>query len=298
MWNELQQVENCTVFIADDMLGEGPHWDEHRGILSRVDIHAGLLRLCDPATGEQSTQVIETPLGFAIPRRSGGYVMGIGLTIVLTEPDGSRRTLVDLSSLDPYNRFNDAVCDAQGRLWAGTMCSQRPDGFRPSGQAALYRIDPDGTCEQVLEDLTISNGMDWPDASTLMHVDSSRHRIDTYPVTSEGRLGERIPFAQFDPSDGLPDGLTIDDEGCAWVAFFGGGQVRRFDRQGADIARFLLPASCTTSVAFGGHDLGDLFVPTSRHRLSAEQVAQQPLAGSLFRLRPGVRGRVGHRFAG
>jgi len=298
MWSELHALENFSVFVADDMLGEGPHWDETTGLLSRVDIHAGLLRLCDPVTGVQSTQKLGPPVGFALPRRTGGFVVGMGLRIVLLDPDGAQRTIVDLSHLDPYNRFNDAVCDAQGRLWAGTMCSQRPDGVRPLGEASLYRIDPDGTCEEVLSDLTISNGMDWPDEHTLMHVDSFRHRIDTYPVDAAGRLGEGSILAEFDPADGLPDGLTIDDEVCVWIAFFGSGQVRRLDPRGAEITRVTFPATCTTSVAFGGPDLSDLFVPTSRHRLTPEQTAQQPLAGSLFRVRPGVRGRLGHRFAG
>jgi xylono-1,5-lactonase len=98
--------------------------------------------------------------------------------------------------------------------------------------------------------------------------------------------------------DGLPDGLTIDDEGCIWVAFFGGGVVRRWDPSGTELMRVRLPITCASSVAFGGSDLGDLFVTTSRHRLTPEEAARQPLAGSVLRLRPGVRGRMGFDFAG
>lgn len=290
-------LPNLTAFLADDLLGECPHWDEERGILSRVDVHGGLLRCCDPATGEQSTVTLEAPISFAIPRTSGGYVFGIGLQVILLDADGTKRSLVDLSAQRPDNRLNDAVCDAQGRLWVGTMSSMRP---RAAGAAALYRIDPDGGYEEVLTDLTLSNGMDWPDdGATLLHIDSDAHRIDRHEVdVQHGRLGRRSCFAELDPADGLPDGLTIDAEGGVWVAFFGGSEIRRYDAQGGEVARLRLPVSCPASVAFGGADLGDLFITTSRHRLTEAETAQQPLAGSLLRLRPGVKGRIGYRFAG
>jgi sugar lactone lactonase YvrE len=292
---ELLPLENVSVFMADDLLGEGPHWNQRTGLLSRVDIHGGRLRTCDPLTGAQTSQDFEAPLSFAIPRRAGGYVMGLGLSVVLVDVDGSRRTLADLSETIADNRFNDAVCDRQGRLWAGTMSLKRP---RATGEAALFRIDPDGAYERVLNGLTLSNGMDWPDDTTLLHVDSDAYRIDRYIVDAEGRLGDHTVFAETGMDDGLPDGLTIDDEGCIWVAFFGGGVVRRWDPSGTELMRVRLPITCASSVAFGGSDLGDLFVTTSRHRLTPEEAARQPLAGSVLRLRPGVRGRMGFDFAG
>ena len=52
-----------------------------------------------------------------------------------------------------------------------------------------------------------------------------------------------------------------------------------------------LPVTNPTSLAFGGRELQDLFVTSARHRLTFEQLAAEPLAGSLLRLRPGVSGR-------
>ena len=290
---ELLPLADVSVFMADDLLGESPCWNHETGILSRVDIHGGRLRTCDPLTGTQTSQEFEAPLSVAIPRRTGGYVIGLGLRVVLLDEDGSTRTLVDLSGAIAANRFNDAVCDARGRLWAGTMSLERP---RATGTAALFRIDPDGSYEQVLSDLTLSNGMDWPDPDTLLHIDSDSYRIDRYPVDADGRLGARSLFAKTGTEDGLPDGLTIDADGGVWVAFFGGGVVRRWAPDGREVDRIRLPITCASSVAFGGPDLGDLFVTTSRHRLTEEQAVRQVLAGSLLRLRPGVRGRAGHFF--
>ncbi|MEI8056542.1 MAG: SMP-30/gluconolactonase/LRE family protein [Actinomycetes bacterium] len=290
---ELLPLADASVFMADDLLGESPHWNPVSGLLSRVDIHGGRLRTLDPITGVQTSQDFEAPLSFALPREAGGYVLGVGLQVVLLDTDGSTRTLVDLSSEIAANRFNDAVCDAKGRLWAGTMSLERP---RATGSAALFRIEIDGSFERVLSDLTLSNGMDWPDSDTLLHIDSDSYRIDRYSVDTAGRLGERTVFAETGVDDGLPDGLTIDEDGGVWVAFFGGGVVRRWAPDGHELERVRLPFTCASSVAFGGPDLRDLYVTSSRHRLSDEQVVQQVLAGSVLRLRPGVRGRVGYSF--
>jgi sugar lactone lactonase YvrE len=292
---DLLPLENVSVFMADDLLGESPYWDAARGLLTRVDIHGGRLRTCDPVTGDQTSQDIAAPLSFAVPRRAGGFVLGMGVTVALLEPDGTMRTLADLSDIAIDNRLNDAVCDARGRLWAGSMSLQRP---RAIGEAGLYRIDPDGTAEQVLDNLTLSNGMDWPDESTLLHIDSDAYRIDRYRVDDAGRLRDHSVFAETGSDDGLPDGLTIDETGCVWVAFFGGGVVRRWDPQGREIARLRMPVTCTASLTFGGADLGDLYVTSSRHRLTDAEAERQPLAGSVLRLRPGVRGRLPHLFAG
>jgi sugar lactone lactonase YvrE len=286
-----------TAFVSDDLLGESPCWNADRGILSRADIHGGALVECDPVTGEHRRHQLGTPLGFAIPRAAGGYVAGIGLTVNLVDADFEVSLLVDFSEVRPDNRFNDATCDGQGRLWAGTMSAQKP---RKQGDAALYRVDPDGAYEEVLSDLTLSNGMDWlDDGSTLLHIDSDAHRIDRYDVdVDRGRLSRRRTFTELEPDDGLPDGMTVDVDNHVWVAFFFGTEVRRYDPEGAEVQRIRTPVSCPTSVAFGGPDLADLFVTTSRHRLSTEDAAVQQLAGSLLRYRVGVAGRPSHRFAG
>jgi sugar lactone lactonase YvrE len=234
-------------------------------------------------------------MGFAIPRVGGGFVVGVGLRVLLLSTDGELQPLADLTEIAGNTRLNDAVCDSDGRLWVGTMSMERP---RATGEAALFRIDPDGTCENVLSGLTLSNGMDWPQSSVLLHIDSDNYRIDKYEVDTMGRLGSHSVFAETGTADGLPDGLTIDEEGCVWVAFFGGGVIRRWDPSGHEIGRFQLPVTCASSVAFGGSDLGDLYVTTSRHRLTEEESTRQPLAGSVLRIRPGVRGRPCNFFAG
>lgn len=291
--------ETMTAFLDRDLLGEGPYWLPGEGVLSRVDIHAGDLVTCDPATGEHRRHHVGAPAAFAVPRRTGGFVVGVGLEVRLLDTRLTGTTLVDLGPERVENRFNDAVCDSRGRLWAGTMSTRRPRELG-TGEASLYRIDPDGAYEEVLTGLTLSNGMDWlDDGHTLLHVDSDAHRIDRYDVDVEaGRLSGRSTFVELDPEIGLPDGLTVDAEGGVWLAFFYGGQLRRYDAGGREDVRYLLPVSAPTSVMLGGTDLRDLYVTTSSHRLTPEAAAAQQLAGSLLRIRVPTPGLPQHHFAG
>ena len=72
--------------------------------------------------------------------------------------------------------------------------------------------------------------------------------------------------------------------------------MRRYLPDGQLDAEIRLPVTNPTSIAFGGPDLMDLYVTSAKHRLTAAQLEREPLAGSLLRLRPGIRGRPTHRF--
>jgi sugar lactone lactonase YvrE len=233
---------------------------------------------------------MDAHVGFALPDAAGGVIAGVGRELRALPPS-RLLAAVEPDRLD--NRFNDAACDARGRLWAGTMSTTR----RP-GAAALYRVTPEGELSVALSDVTISNGLDWNlDATRLYYVDSTTQRIDAIDFDLDrGRLGRRRSFAAVSVEAGLPDGLTVDAEGGVWIALFGGGAIRRYAPDGRLDFELGLPVTNPTSMAFAGSDLGDLYITSAKHRLSAEQLAREPLAGSVLRVRPGVRGRLPHRF--
>jgi sugar lactone lactonase YvrE len=280
---------------AGDHLGEGPSWDAATGELTRVDINAGRVHRWAPATEAHSSVDLGDLTGFALPRRTGGLVAGVRHSVVLVDADGTRHTLAEVEADRAENRFNDARCDSAGRLWAGTLSMVR----RP-GDAALYRIDPDGAIERILEGLTIANGIGWsPDEQLMYFIDSTTQRIDVMDFDpAAGRVHDRRAFVRIDAADGLPDGLAVDAYGGVWVALFGGGAVRRYAPDGRLDAIAPLPVSNCTCPAFGGADLDELYVTSARHGLSDEQLAAQPLAGAVFRIAAGVRGLAAHPFGG
>ena len=273
-----------------DRLGECPVWLPRLAVLQRVDITAGAIVRLDVATGREERAATDGHVGFALPAPGGGLVAGVGRRLVRLGAPGAPAHVI--ASVEPGladNRFNDAAFDPAGRLWAGTMST-----VRAPGRAALYRLSGEGDVVRAIAGATISNGLDWNrDFSVLYYVDSTTQRIDAIAFDLDrGRLGARRRFAVIEPRDGLPDGLTVDAEGGVWLALFGGGAVRRYLPDGSLDAHIRLPVTNPTSLAFGGPDLADLFVTSARHRLTPQQLARQPLAGSVLRLRPGVRGRA------
>jgi sugar lactone lactonase YvrE len=98
------------------------------------------------------------------------------------------------------------------------------------------------------------------------------------------------------PADiGRPDGLTVDAEGGVWVALNKGGAVHRYTVDGVLDEVIELPTAMVTACAFGGQNLDELFITTSREGL---QSGDDPVAGSLFRAAVGVRGLPVREFAG
>lgn len=279
-----------VVTRGTDALGECPVWLAAEQRLTRVDITGRAIVLRDLAEGTERRTPVGGHVGFALPRAEGGFVAGINRELDLL-PERSRVAAVEPDLAE--NRFNDAACDARGRLWAGTMSTTR----RPR-TAALYRLTPEGDLTAALTGVTISNGLDWNlDATRLYYVDSTTQRVDAIDFDLDrGRLGRRRTFATIAADDGLPDGLTVDAEGGVWLALFGGAAIRRYQPDGSLDGEVSLPVTNPTSLAFAGPALEDLYVTSAKHRLTADQLARETLAGSLLRVRPGVRGRLPHRF--
>lgn len=276
---------------ARAVLGEGPTWDDRTGTLLWVDILARRVHAYDPATGADT--VIETPqhVGAAKPRAGGGLVLNLRDGVGLLDEAGDLRWLVEWPV--EGRRGNDAAVDAAGRLWAGTMAYDA----RP-GEGRLNRVDPDGSYLTVLDDVTISNGIGWsPDGSLMYYVDTPLRRIDVFDVDPDtGLPTARRTLAAV--TRGQPDGLTVDADGCVWVALWDGGAVHRYTPRG-DLDRVIdLPASRITACAFGGPDLSDLYITSASVDLPEAVLAGQPAAGALFVVPGAGVGLPTSRFAG
>ncbi len=286
----------ATELLADfrSELGEGPVWDTRIGCLAWVDIMAGRLHLT-ARDGATRTIQLPSPVGCVVPRAAGGWVAALADGFWAVADDGGTERMVDVQSDQPDLRFNDGKCDPQGRFWAGTMALDER-----AGAGTLYRLDPDLSVHRMVDGVAISNGLDWSlDGRTMYYVDTLTQRIDRFgfdPVT--GAIADRRPFVTIDPADGSPDGLTVDAEGGIWLALWGGWRVRRYLPDGSLEREIRLPVSEVTCPAFGGPDLDELYLTTAWESLPEEQHVAEPLAGGLFRARPGVRGRLPTAFMG
>ncbi|MDT9687104.1 SMP-30/gluconolactonase/LRE family protein [Streptomyces sp. P9(2023)] len=268
-------------------LGEGPTWDPAAGRLIWVDILGSRVHTYSPSTGRRTVMATEQHVGAAKPRADGGLVVNLRDGVGSYDASGAFTWL--LREPVPGRRGNDAAVAPDGALWAGTM---RYD--EAPGGGNLIRLAPDGTTREMLPSVTVSNGIGWsPDGSLLYYVDSPTRRVDVCPADAEPATHRR-PFATIEPGAGFPDGLTVDADGCVWVALWDGAQLRRYTPDGALDRVVPLPVRRPTACAFGGPDLRDLYITTARTGLPHPH----PLTGSLLVLRGAGQGLPGVAFGG
>jgi sugar lactone lactonase YvrE len=277
-------------------IGESPSWDARAGLLRFVDAHRGVLYRYDPADGSVASCEVGQEIGAIVVREAGGIVAALRDGIGVVDEDTGEIEIIAPIEIDlPGSRMNDAKCDPAGRLWAGTMAFDLT-----AGAGSLYRISPDHGFAKVVEGVTVSNGLGWsPEGDRMYYVDTMTGRLDVFDYDlARGEVANRRPLAVFEEPDGIPDGLAVDAEGHVWIALFGGGCVRRYASDGTLVDRLELPVSQPTSVAFGGDDLGDLYITTGTYQFAEHQLADQPLAGATLVCRPGVVGAPVHAFGG
>ncbi|HEX8400342.1 MAG TPA: SMP-30/gluconolactonase/LRE family protein [Allosphingosinicella sp.] len=277
------------------LLGEGPVWVEREQALYWVDIKGYKVFRHRPADG--ALTVWDTPYRVCslAPRVDGGFIGGTedGFSRIDLEDD----RFVPLVNPEPErvtNRFNDGILDRAGRFWAGTMDN---DELQASG--ALYRLDPDGSWARIDDGYKVTNGPAFSlDGRLMYHSDTARQVTYAFDLDEAGNASNRRVHLQFGEGDGYPDGMTVDAEGCLWIAFWDGWSVRRFSPHGELIDRIDVPTARPTSCVFGGAGLDQLFITSACIGLGKQALADQPHAGALFVASPGVTGIVDCPFPG
>jgi len=289
-----------TVSIALDAaadLGEGPRWHAAEQRLYWVDINRRELHRFDPATGRDEMRPFDAPVGCFAFRARGGLLLAMkdGLALLDDWAGALRPFGAPILADKPDLRFNDGRTDPAGRFWAGTvnMAKRAPD-------AALYRVDPDGTITLVENDMLTCNGAAFNAQGTAFrHADTPSHALRGYAVDpATGTLSERRIVHQFEQGRGRPDGGSFDAAGCYWSALFDGGRVVRLSDAGDILQTVPLPVSRPTMIAFGGADLRTAYVTSARAGLSDADLADQPHAGAILAFRVEVPGLPEPPFAG
>jgi sugar lactone lactonase YvrE len=269
------------------VLGVGPVWSQQEQALYWVDIRGRKVRRHRPATGETKSWDVPEPPGSLALRAGGGIMVALRSGAYFLEPGTGKLTQAFLpDGHGPAMRFNDGKCDPGGRFWVGSMNDQMraPDGV-------LYRIEPSGKFVPVLRGVDIPNSLCWsPDGRTMYFADSAQFTLWAFPFeVGSGEVGERRVVLRTAPP-GVPDGAAVDSEGCIWFAMHDAWQIVRCTPQGEIVQVLSTPAQLPTAVAFGGPELGTLYVTTKFYQLTEEQLRIQPLAGALLALDVGVRG--------
>lgn len=262
-------------------MGESPVYDYRENKLCYVDIEGFAIRSLDLDTGEGREMKFGDYVTSVQLHASGGLAATFRHGYYLVEPDGSAHLVAEVEADESRNRFNDGKCDAKGRYWAGTM---NLDLQSPTG--ALYSLDLDRSVRRHVGGFAISNGIAWSlDGGTMYFVETASRRIYSFDFDAEKGAIDRMRVAlDMSGEAGRPDGIAVDAEGMLWVAHARGGRISRWDvERGEKLAEVELPVKAVTSLAFGGPDLGLLYVTTASW--SGEE-----LAGRVLELDVGVKG--------
>ncbi|WP_299821269.1 SMP-30/gluconolactonase/LRE family protein [uncultured Pontibacter sp.] len=289
-------VEATLVFDAKAILGEGALWHPAEQCLYWVDIEGKKLHFYKPQTSENSSLDVGARIGTVVPVSGGGALVGLQTGIHHIDTKTGALTFITNPILASDVRFNDGKCDPAGRFWIGTMALDTR-----AGAAKLYRLDKDKQVKEMLDNLTIANGIVWSlDKKTMYFTDTRTQQVEAFDYEVEtGEISNRSVIISIPKEEGSPDGMTLDADGNLWVALHGGGAVAKYDpATGKQLQKVKVPTKQTTSCAFGGEDLGTLYITTAREGLSEDELKDCPESGGLFAARPGAHGVPAGFYAG
>ena len=275
-------------------LGEGPFWDAPTQALYWVDIAARqALRLMG---GQLQVWQLPEHVSAFIPCERGDALVTLSSGVYRLDLASEALTLLCVADPKAGNRGNEARCDAQGRLWLGTMQNnigeQGEDLPITRRSGVLFRIDADATVTRLLNGLGIPNTLLWNEAGSQVHFgDSMDGTLYQHSIQADGQLG--AAQAWFGPhTRGGPDGSAMDAEGYIWNARWDGSCLLRLTPSG-EVDRIIeLPVSRPTSCVFGGPELTTLYITSAASPLG------HPLDGAVLAIEMDVPGKPCHRFAG
>jgi len=262
--------------------GEGPLWHPKEERLYWVDIPKGRLFRYSPASGQHEKCWEGDPIGGFTVQQDGALLLFMAKGAVRIWREGGLTTVLEEIPDERETRFNDVIADPAGRVFCGTMPA-------PNRPGRLYRLDTNGRLTKLLDGIGCSNGMGFtPDRKRMYYTDTRAHTIYLFDYEKKtGALANQRPFVQSLPAEGGPDGMTVDAEGCVWSARWDGSMLVRFSASGKELLRVPFPAKKVSSVIFGGKDYDEVYVTTAG---GDHKDTDGPLAGGLFRLKPGVKG--------
>ncbi len=273
-------------------IGESALWVAPEHALYWIDIKAPALYRYIPHRDEQMEWKLPADIGAFALDGQGRALVALRTGLHWLDLGTSALTLIARSPFDPrLIRFNEGACDGQGRFWVGTMTDPL-DGVETHIKGQLYSFTIRGGLIPHPDSAFIANGMAWNADETSFYLAHSAERtVYRYAYDLQnGELGEKSIFIHFVDSPGVPDGAAIDAEGGYWCAMHGAGSLHRYTSHGKLDEIVQLPVSQPTMCCFAGAKLGDLYVTSSREKLSASQLQREPYAGGIFRFRPKISG--------
>ena len=105
-----------------------------------------------------------------------------------------------------------------------------------------------------------------------------------------GTISNKREFIKFEPSEGAPDRMTVDAEGCLWIAMWDGWCIQRISPQEERLSKIHLPVQKPTSCTLGGKNLDELLITSASSYLNTKEFAAGTSAGALLSIQTVAKG--------
>lgn len=277
-------------------VGEGAIWDYKNNRLLWIDTQ-GSLFIYTPSDGKNKEIKLGKLVGTVVPYKTNVVVIALVDGIYELDLETEKLTFICAPENPPIagNKYNDGKCDSKGRLWVGTMdINVAPE------KGGLYVVKGNGEYEQILKDVSISNGICWSlDGDKMYYQDTPLRTVSQFDFNEKkGSISEREEVIKVPKNMGDPDGNTLDKTGMVWMANWGGACVSKWNpHTGQMLQKIDVPAYNVTSLAFGGENLEDLYITSASYYMPEDKESLYPDAGKLFVCKPGVKGIKANYFS-
>ncbi|MEC3907882.1 SMP-30/gluconolactonase/LRE family protein [Tamlana sp. 2201CG12-4] len=273
-------------------LGEGPLWLPYANELMWVDINKGKVHNLKLKSNQDAIVYHGDKTACVLPLSKNVYLIADTNKLIKYNKKTSAYSLyLEIDFKDSNVRFNDGKIDPNGTIWIGTM-----DMDATPNKGSLYRIDSKKNVSEVLQGVSISNGLAWAlDGKTMYYIDTFENVVYAFDFNDKSEISNQRIAINVPKNIGAPDGMTIDNKGNLWVAMWGGSAVICWNpKSGQILYKIEVEAPHVTSCVFGGKDMDTLFITTAREGLSEKDLEAYPLSGSLFYIKLKEKGVKGY----
>jgi len=289
-----------TVLNKRAELAETPFWCEKTNCLYWTDLFAGIVHRFDPETGRDEEFHTGKQIGCAIPCMSGKVLCVLEDGLYKLDPgNGALDLLLAVEKDRPDFRFNDAGCDAAGRVFiSSTSKHYGTPEFKPEMTGSFYMVEKDMSLNVIVPKVEHYNGICFSkDNKTMYVVDSYNFAILAFMYDmATGSVGEPVTAIKIPEEYFAIDGLAIDEEENLYLATWSGWILKYDPVSGKLSERIKMSCPYISCAGFGGTDRRDLYVTTSTWGYGQAELDQYPDAGGLLVSRTEIPGRIDYYF--
>jgi len=289
----LKTSEPKCLWRSNNILGEGTLWVKEHNSIYFVDIKKKQIHILNIKNNNKRVVKVNKQIGFLAHIKKHIFILGLQgeLRIVNLKSKKIIKSIWIEKDI-PFNRINDGKTDPEGKFWFGTM--DNPERSIKNG--SLYCLDKKLILHKVDRNYFITNGPAFIDSKNFYHTDSRAKTIYKIKINNKLEIIKKKIFKKFNPKDGSPDGMTLDQNKNLWVCHFGGGCISVFNSKGKKIHKIKFPAKNITNCVFGGKNFSELFVSSAKKGMNKSELKKYKLSGSFFVVKTNTKGTEAKKY--